>query len=38
MKDYSVILYCVVVIICIAKVDGAEQNIPNSSFIDAEYQ
>uniref|UniRef100_A0A453Z0Y7 Fibrinogen C-terminal domain-containing protein n=1 Tax=Anopheles gambiae TaxID=7165 RepID=A0A453Z0Y7_ANOGA len=38
MKVYSVILYFVVVMLFIAKVDGAEQNIPNSSFIDAEYQ
>nr|XP_049464258.1 ryncolin-2-like [Anopheles coluzzii] len=38
MKVYSVILYCVVVMLFIAKVDGAEQNIPNSSFIGAEYQ
>uniref|UniRef100_A0A8W7P831 Fibrinogen C-terminal domain-containing protein n=1 Tax=Anopheles coluzzii TaxID=1518534 RepID=A0A8W7P831_ANOCL len=38
MKVYSVILYFVVVMLFIVKVDGAEQNIPNSSFIDAEYQ
>uniref|UniRef100_A0A904A303 Fibrinogen C-terminal domain-containing protein n=1 Tax=Anopheles quadriannulatus TaxID=34691 RepID=A0A904A303_ANOQN len=41
MKVYSVILNCVVVMLFIkhhAKVDCAEQNIPNSSFIGAEYQ